>query len=71
MYSILYDYNYRSFAFCQSCYWTATILANIESYECPFCPGKYVELIPLNFDEKYEYKVEPDKGLEIKFSTNF
>ena len=69
MYRIINDYNNRFFAFCQSYYWTATILANIESYECPFCPGKNVELIPLNLDEKYEYELEPNKGLEIKFST--
>jgi len=25
-------------------------------------------LIPLNLDEKYEYSLESDKGLEIKFS---
>ena len=66
-----YVYEYRSFALCQSCYWTATIFTKIESYECPFCPGKNVELIPLNLDEKYEYQLEPNKGLEIKFSTRF
>jgi len=65
----LYDYNYRSFAFCQSFYWTATILTILDSYECPFCPGKNVELIPLNWDEKYEYTLESNKGLEVKFST--
>ena len=65
----LYDYNYRSFAFCQSCYWTATVFAIHENYECPFCPGKNVELIPLNMNEKYEYSLESNKGLEVKFST--
>jgi hypothetical protein len=66
----IYDYNYRSFAFCRSCYWTATIFSNIESYECPFCPGEKVELIPLNLNEKYEYELEPNKDLEIKFWTS-
>ena len=47
-----YDYDNRSFAFCQSCYWTATILTKIESYECPVCRGENVELIPLNLNEK-------------------
>lgn len=65
-----YDYNNRSFALCESCYWTATIFTRIESYNCPVCRGENVELIPLNLDEKYEYHLEPDKGLEIKFSIN-
>lgn len=65
-----YDYNNRSFAMYQSCYWTATIFTKIESYECPVCRGENLELIPLNLDEKYEYQLEPDKGLEIKFSIN-
>jgi hypothetical protein len=65
-----YDYNNRSFALCQSCYWTATIFTKIESYECPVCCDENVELIPLNLDEMYEYQLEPDKGLEIKFSIN-
>jgi hypothetical protein len=68
MYRTVYDYYNRSFAFCQSCFWTATVFAKIDSYECPFCPGKNVELIPLNQDEKYEYRLEPNKGLEIEFS---
>jgi len=59
---------YRYFVLCQSCYWTATILTKTENYECPLCPGKNVELIPLNSNEKYEYDLHPDKGLEIKFS---
>ncbi len=41
----IYDYNYRSFAFCRSGYWMATIFSNIESYECPICPGEKVELM--------------------------
>jgi hypothetical protein len=65
-----YDYNNRSFALCESCYWTATIFTRIESYICPVCRGENIELIPLNLDEKYEYQLEPDKGLEIKFSIN-
>lgn len=68
MYDILYNYNNRYFALCQSCNRAATIFARIENYECPYFPGKNVELIPLNLDEKYEYSLESDKGLEIKFS---
>ena len=69
MYDIIFDYDYRLFALCESCYWTATIFARVESYECPLCPDKNVELIPLNLDEKYEYQLIPNKGLAIKFST--
>ena len=58
----------RFFAPCQSCFWAATLLTSTESYECPLCPEKNVELIPLNLNEKYEYKLESNKGLEIKFS---
>jgi hypothetical protein len=65
-----YDYNNRSFALCESCYWTATIFTKIESYECPVCRGENLELIPLNLDEKYEYQLEPNKRLDIKFSIN-
>jgi len=65
-----YDYNNRSFALCKSCYWTATIITKIESYECPVCRGENLELIPLNLDEKYEYQLDPNKGLDIKFSIN-
>lgn len=68
MCDIFYNYNNRSFALCQSCNWAATIFAKMENYECPYCPGNDVELIPLNSDEKYEYILESDKGLEIKFS---
>lgn len=63
-----YDFTYRSFAFCRSCYWTATIFTKIESYECPVCPGENVELMPLNLNEKYEYRLESNKGLEITFA---
>jgi hypothetical protein len=65
-----YVHDNRSLALCESCYWTATIFTRIESYNCPVCRGENVELIPLNLDEKYEYQLEPDKGLEIKFSIN-
>jgi predicted RNA-binding Zn-ribbon protein involved in translation (DUF1610 family) len=66
----IYDYHNRSFALCESCYWTATIFTKIEIYECPFCGEENIELIPLNLNENYEYQLEPNKGLEIKFSKN-
>jgi hypothetical protein len=74
MYSVVlqrkYDYHNRSFALCESCYWTATIFAKIESYKCPVCHDSNVALIPLNSDEKYEYEYEQKQGLEIKFSIS-
>jgi|RhiMetdeSRZDD1v2_1073273.scaffolds.fasta_scaffold620839_2 hypothetical protein len=63
-----YDYQNRVFALCESCYWTATICLKIERFQCPICLGKDVALIPLNLDEKYEYKFEPKQGLQIEFS---
>jgi hypothetical protein len=49
---------------------TGQQLFKIKNYECPFCRDENIELIPLNLDEKYEYQLEPNKGLEIKFSIN-
>ena len=63
-----YNYYNCSFAFCKSCYWTATVFTRIENYECPACSGGDVDLMPLNLDEKYEFNFDPNKGLEIKFS---
>jgi len=64
-----YDYEYRSFALCQSCYWTATVFTKINNYECPVCREGNIELIAINLDEKYEFNFESNKGVEIKFST--
>ena len=63
-----YDYSNRLFALCESCYWTATIFIKIETYHCPVCQSKDVALIPLGSDEKYEYYLESDHGLQLKFS---
>ena len=63
-----YDYSNRLFALCESCYWTATICMKIERFQCPICLGKDVALIPLGSDEKYEYSLAPDHGLQLKFS---
>ena len=63
-----YDYSNRLFALCESCYWTATIFTKIETYHCPVCQSKDVALIPLASDEKYEYSLAPDHGLQLKFS---
>jgi hypothetical protein len=62
------DSRSRIFALCEKCYWTATILKKVESFQCPVCLGKEVALIPLSKDEKYEYSLEPRQGLQIKFS---
>ena len=63
-----YDYQNRLFALCESCYWTATIFTKIETYHCPVCQSKEVALIPLGSDEKYEYSLTPDQGVQVKFS---
>jgi len=65
-----FDYQNRLFALCESCYWTATFFTKIESYECPVCQSRDIALIPLNRDEKYDYKYELKRGLQINFSLN-
>jgi hypothetical protein len=65
-----YNYQNRLFALCESCYWTATIFTKIENYQCPVCKSKDIALIPLNTDEKYEYKFKLKQGLDIKFSID-
>jgi hypothetical protein len=62
------DYQNRLFALCESCYWTATFFTKLESYECPVCQSRDIALIPLNRDEKYDYKYELKRGLQINFS---
>ena len=63
-----YDYSNRLFALCESCYWTATIFTKIEAYQCPVCQSKDVALFPLGRDEKHEYSLAPNDGLQVKFS---
>ena len=63
-----YEYNNRLFALCESCYWTATILTKMDSYQCPVCRANQVALIPLSLGEKYEFQFKPNQGLDIKFS---
>jgi hypothetical protein len=65
-----FDYQNCLFALCESCYWIATFFTKIESYECPACQSKDIALIPLNLDEKYDYKYEQKRGLQINFSQN-
>jgi hypothetical protein len=65
-----FDYQNRLFALCESCYWTATFFTKIESYECPVCQSRDIALIPLNRDEKYDYKYELKRCLQINFSIN-
>lgn len=65
-----YNYQNRQFALCESCYWTATIFTKVEYYQCPVCQSKDIALIPLNRDEKYDYKYELKRGLQINFSIN-
>jgi hypothetical protein len=62
------NYRNRLFALCEKCYWTATILKEVETFQCPVCRSDEVALIPLDNDERYEYSLEPKEGLQIKFS---
>ena len=44
-------YKTRLFALCESCYWTATILMKLISYQFPIRLSKYVALMPLILSE--------------------
>ena len=72
MYTVILskEHNYRNrlFALCEKCYWTATILKKVETYQCPVCHSDEVALIPLGNDERYEYSLGPKQGLQLKFS---
>lgn len=50
-----YDYKDWFFGFCESCYWTATILIHVENHQCLVCHSQEIALIPLSKDERYEY----------------
>ena len=63
-----FDYSNRLFALCESCYWTATMFLKVESYHCPVCQSMDVALILLSSEEKYEYSLEPEQGLQVSFS---
>lgn len=63
-----YNYKNRLFALCEDCYWTASILKEVETFQCPVCLHNRVSLIPISKEEKYEYSIEPKQGLQIKFS---
>lgn len=62
------DSKKRFFGLCESCYWTATILREIENYECPVCKRQKVALMPLGNDEQYDYSLETTQELKLKFS---
>ena len=72
MYTVIlakeYNYRNRMFALCEKCYWIATILKKMDTYQCPVCDSDDVALIPLGNDERYEYSLEPKEGLQIEFS---
>ena len=63
-----FDYQNRLFALCESCYWTATIFVKLERYHCPVCHCEHVALISLSRDEKDEYSLKAEQGLQISFS---
>ena len=43
-----HDYDHRSFAFCKSCYWMASLFTRIDICKCPVCHRDDVELMPLD-----------------------
>jgi len=63
-----YHYERCHFAICEFCYWTATMLDmdNDNRNSCPMCVNKILELIPLNKNEKYYYKTDSKRGLDIE-----
>ena len=76
----LYEYECQ-FAFCNSCFWSATNLrseekrqqqderANIILQTCPICNNKGVSLTPLEKNEVYRISSFGTKrGLEMQFS---
>ena len=65
-----YDYKNRFFGLCESCYWTTTFLRQVTHYHCPICKNQEVALIPIFQNEKYEYEVDSNHGLEIRFSVS-
>jgi hypothetical protein len=73
MYTVIlakeYDYKNRLFALCEKCYWTATILSEVETWGCPVCNSDEIALIPLSNEEKYEYSLTPEQGLQVRFSV--
>ena len=58
----------RSFALCNSCFWSATLFSETGSLACPSCSDGSVSLIPLALDEQYRLKLSPASGVEISFS---
>lgn len=59
------------FAFCESCYWAASVLETSKSClcACPSCSKYRVALIPLCGNESYRYALSETQGLELHFST--
>lgn len=51
---------------CNSCYWCATTLSEIEDYKCPTC-ANIVEVLPLNDGEMFTYDYDTKKGVILEF----
>ena len=60
--------DFRYFAICESCYWSATILGMKEGVACPMCTDSNVSMIPITTDEQYRMKLDAGSGLELSFS---
>ena len=55
-----------SMMLCNSCYWCATALSEIEDYRCPTCANA-VEFVPLNNGEMFTYDHDTKKGVILEF----
>jgi hypothetical protein len=69
--------NRYSFALCEECFWSATILKEIKDEEhqedvgaCPVCrESNNIAIIPLEKNECYQINLSPKSGLELSFFT--
>jgi hypothetical protein len=55
-----------SFLLCNSCYWCATALQQMDFETCPVCKNA-VEFIPLNEGEMFSYDHDSKKGVILEF----
>lgn len=59
-----------SFALCESCYWTASILDSSRCFSsCLSCAQKRITLMPIASNETYMYNLSEKGNLELYFSV--
>lgn len=59
----------RSFALCESCFWTATVLdtSNHNCMSCPSCSRNNLAHISLAANESYSYEFREYGGVDVCF----